>query len=106
VCPLQCNDLKVENSSLTGESEPVECTVEKQSDMVTEAKNFIFNSSLVMNGEARGVVVRTGDRSFIGCIAGLAGQTRQSKSSLEIEVEHGACTPTYLWPCRVYGGGG
>jgi len=99
--PLQCNDLKVENSSLTGESEPVECTVEKQSDMVTEAKNFIFNSSLVMNGEARGVVVRTGDRSFIGSIAGLAGQTRQSKSSLEIEVEHGACTPTYLWPRRV-----
>lgn len=38
--------------------------------------------------QARGVVIRTGDGSFIGSIAGLAGQTSNAKSSLEIEVEH------------------
>lgn len=48
---IAVTDLKVENSSLTGESEPVECTVDKQSDVVTEAKNVVFNSSLVMNGD-------------------------------------------------------
>jgi sodium/potassium-transporting ATPase subunit alpha len=85
---ITVGDLKVEQSSLTGENEPIECTVQKQSDMVTEAKNFVFNSSLVMEGDARGVVVRTGDHTFIGSIAGLAGQTRNTKSSLEIEVEH------------------
>ncbi len=41
--------------------------------MVTEARNIVFNSSLVMNGDGRGVVVRTGDNSFIGSIASLAG---------------------------------
>lgn len=38
--------------------------------------------------QARGVVIRTGDGSFIGSIAGLAGQTSNAKSSLEVEVEH------------------
>ena len=41
--------------------------------MVTEARNIVFNSSLVMSGDGRGVVVRTGDDTYIGAIAGLAG---------------------------------
>lgn len=85
---IHSSDLKIEMSSLTGESDAIECTPDKRSDMVTEARNVVFNSSLVMNGEGRGVVIRTGDASYIGAIAGLAGSTGQTKSSMEREVEH------------------
>ena len=56
-----------------GESDAVTCSPDKRSDMVTEARNIVFNSSLVMSGDGRGVVVRTGDDTYIGAIAGLAG---------------------------------
>ena len=45
---------QIEMSSLTGESDAIECTPEKKSDMPTEARNVIFNSSLVMNGDVSG----------------------------------------------------
>lgn len=53
-------------------------------------KVLVFVSALAFTDvlQARGVVIRTGDNSFIGSIAGLAGQTSNAKSSLEIEVEH------------------
>lgn len=37
-------------------------SVDKQHELPTEARNLVFMSSLAMNGEARGIVVRTGER--------------------------------------------
>ena len=54
------NQKKVECSSLTGESELVTIGVDAKSDIAAEARNLVFMSCLVMNGEGRGVVVRTG----------------------------------------------
>ena len=68
-------ELKVEMSSMTGEPDAIACFVEKQHDMPAEARNLVFNSALVMNGEGRGVVIRTGDHTMIGKIAGLAAST-------------------------------
>ena len=82
-------DFKVDLSSLTGESDAVECFVEKRSVMPTEARNLVFNSSLVISGDAWGIVHRTGDDTMIGSIAGLAGSTAQGKTSMEVEIEHG-----------------
>lgn len=61
-------DLKVDNSSLTGESEPQEriALPEGSKSRPVEAENLVFNSTLVVNGEAWGVVVRTGDHTLIG----------------------------------------
>ncbi|KAJ7144913.1 aminophospholipid-transporting P-type ATPase [Mycena crocata] len=81
-------DLKVDNSSLTGESEPQErfplpngCQTRP-----VEAQNLAFNSTLVVNGEAWGVVVRTGDQTFIGQIASLTGGESGNESPLAVEI--------------------
>ena len=79
-------ELKVEASSLTGESEAISCSVEAQHELPAEARNLVFNSSLVMNGEGRGVVVRTGDTTMIGSIAKLASQTATVETTMQIEV--------------------
>jgi len=63
------NGLKTELSALNGESEPVECEVRFCSDDVMYAKNIIFNSCLILEGEGLGIVVRTGNKTFIGSIA-------------------------------------
>jgi sodium/potassium-transporting ATPase subunit alpha len=76
----------VEMSSLTGESDAIECSVQRRSDVPAEARNFVFNSTLVMNGDGRGVVVRTADHTLIGAIAGLASGTTATRSNLEREV--------------------
>ena len=83
---VESNSLKVEMSSLTGESDAIEIGVDRRSDIANEARNIVFNSSLVMEGDAWGVVYRTGDATYIGTIAGLASSTSQSASSMDREV--------------------
>lgn len=70
-------DFYVSQSTLTGESMPVE----KHGNPVTaatrplELANVCFQGSSVVSGTARGVVVRTGDRTAFGAISRrLAGQ--------------------------------
>ncbi|KAJ7221560.1 aminophospholipid-transporting P-type ATPase [Mycena pura] len=81
-------DLKVDNSSLTGESEPQErFPLANGSDVrPVEAQNLAFNSTLIINGEAWGVVVRTGDHTFIGQIASLTGGESGNESPLAKEI--------------------
>lgn len=84
---IAANDLKVEMSSLTGESDAVECGPERRADLPTEAHNLLFNSSMIMNGDCYGVVYRTGDKSMIGVIAGMAGGSGQARrTTMEVEV--------------------
>ena len=49
-------DLKIDNSSLTGESEPQERYAKPDGANVrpVEAENLLFNSTLVVNGEGWG----------------------------------------------------
>jgi sodium/potassium-transporting ATPase subunit alpha len=81
-------DLKVDNSSLTGESEPQERhpLVNGSSHRVVEAENLVFNSTLIVNGEGWGVVARTGDHTFIGQIANMTGGESGNESPLAVEI--------------------
>ncbi|KAJ7684458.1 aminophospholipid-transporting P-type ATPase [Mycena polygramma] len=81
-------DLKVDNSSLTGESEPQERYPLPNGTEArpVEAQNLAFNSTLVVNGEAWGIVVRTGDHTFIGQIASLTGGESGNESPLAVEI--------------------
>jgi sodium/potassium-transporting ATPase subunit alpha len=51
---------------VTGESRPVAASVTAQHANPIEARNLVFSSSLVMTGSAVGVVIRTGDDTFLG----------------------------------------
>merc|ERR1712226_477439 len=86
---VKCDGLKVDNSSITGEAEPqsrsLVCT-KPQDTLQTE--NIAFFTSLCNEGKATGVVVRVGDDTMIGSIAGMAGGTKTTPTTIAIEIEH------------------
>ncbi len=79
---LGAEGLQCEVAALTGESAPVENAVDCRSDVPLEARNLVFASTLVVAGEGWGLVVRTGDSTLIGCIAGAAGAGAKHRRSL------------------------
>jgi sodium/potassium-transporting ATPase subunit alpha len=90
LCVIAATDLKVDNSSLTGEAEPQErkAVVSGPTVRAVEAENLVFNSTSIVSGEAWGVVVRTGDHTFIGQIAKLTAGESDNKSPLSVEIDH------------------
>lgn len=64
--------MKVDNSSLTGESEPQGRDSDQSTGEVLEAKNIAFFSTNCVEGSARGIVIRCGDNTVMGRIAALA----------------------------------
>lgn len=66
------HQFKVDNSSLTGESEPQSRGTECLNDNPLEAFNLAFFSTNCIEGTALGIVFSTGDRTVMGRIAGLA----------------------------------
>lgn len=73
---LSCKDLFVSQSSLTGESYPVEKSAVCGSGVAPlERSDTLFMGSNVVSGVALGLVVATGDRTVFGSLArGLAGK--------------------------------
>jgi len=68
----------VDEGVLSGESVSVSKNASVLSDEAKEifqAKNIAFASSLVASGEAEGVVINTGNRTFFGEVAKLTGET-------------------------------
>lgn len=83
---IECDNFKVDNSSLTGESEPQSRNAKVSKEIPMEAKNLAFYGTLALDGSAYGVVIRVGDNTLIGQIASLTGSEKKP-TSLEIEVK-------------------
>lgn len=73
---IEANDLFVSQSSLTGESEPIEklpqACDEKAS--ITDYSNLTFMGSNVISGSATAVVISTGDNTLFGSMASSVSQ--------------------------------
>ncbi|XP_006903563.1 PREDICTED: sodium/potassium-transporting ATPase subunit alpha-1-like, partial [Elephantulus edwardii] len=69
---ISANGCKVDNSSLTGESEPQTRSPDFTNENPLETRNIAFFSTNCVEGTARGIVVYTGDRTVMGRIATLA----------------------------------
>jgi magnesium-transporting ATPase (P-type) len=67
-------------SSLTGEPDAIEMGPEKRSLVPAEARNLVFNSTLVMNGEARGIVYKV---RRMGRAGGWASKSRTQRERVE-----------------------
>uniref|UniRef100_A0A8C5R901 Sodium/potassium-transporting ATPase subunit alpha n=1 Tax=Leptobrachium leishanense TaxID=445787 RepID=A0A8C5R901_9ANUR len=78
----------VDNSSLTGESEPQTRSPDCTHDNPLETRNITFFSTNCVEGTARGVVVATGDRTVMGRIATLASGLEVGKTPIAKEIEH------------------
>lgn len=80
--------LKVDNSPLTGESEPIGRTVDCTDENPLETKNLAFFGTLAVDGTAQGVVVNTGDDTVFGRIAGLAAGSSSETTTLQKDIHH------------------
>ena len=83
---LENFSLKVNESSLTGESEGVEKTAETipaGQVALGDQKNMVFSGSLVTYGRATVLVTGTGMNTELGKIASLMNQTQQRKTPLQ-----------------------
>jgi len=70
---VEAKNLLVDESILTGESEPVAKISEKieKGDQIFEAKNILFSGTSIVSGKAKGIVISTGKETEIGKIGKL-----------------------------------
>merc|ERR1719464_1841659 len=85
---IECRGFKVDNSSLTGESEPQARTPEFTHDNPLETKNLAFFSTNAVEGTATGMVVNIGDNTVMGRIAGLASGLESDETPIAKEIAH------------------
>lgn len=85
---LRCSNFQVDQSTLTGESNPIRKSYEAIDDEKSylEASNMVFAGTTVVSGTCRCVVVATGMRSEFGKIADLTQNTEKSLSPLQKEL--------------------
>ncbi|XP_074593049.1 sodium/potassium-transporting ATPase subunit alpha-like isoform X2 [Brevipalpus obovatus] len=79
---------KVDNSSLTGESEPQTRSPDFTHKNPLETRNLAFFSTNCVEGSAQGIVISTGDRTVMGRIANLASGLEMGQTPINREIEH------------------
>ena len=79
--------LKVDNASLTGESEPQTRDTEVNEENPMEATNLAFFLTAAVEGTATGIVVNCGDDTIMGRIARLVASTEQRKTPIQKEID-------------------
>jgi len=85
---MEARGFKVDNSSLTGESEPQARGPEHTHDNPLETKNLAFFSTNAVEGTAKGMVVNIGDNTVMGRIAGLASGLDTGETPIAKEIAH------------------
>ena len=85
---IEARNFKVDNSSLTGESEPQSRNAEFSHDNPLETKNLAFFSTNAVEGTAKGMVVNIGDHTVMGRIAGLASGLESGDTPIAKEIAH------------------
>jgi len=90
---LSASELVVDESVLSGESEPVE--KQAASDTI-EALSLAFSASTVVRGNANILVTETGRHTRIGSISELTQTTRADLTPMQKELQHFVRMITYL----------
>merc|ERR1711936_172768 len=85
---IEARGFKVDNSSLTGESEPQTRSPEFTNENPLEARNLAFFSTNAVEGTCIGMVVNIGDNTVMGRIAGLASGLEGGQTPIAKEIEH------------------
>ena len=85
---VEARGFKVDNSSLTGESEPQTRTPDFTHENPLETRNLAFFSTNAVEGTAKGIVVNIGDNTVMGRIAGLASGLDTGDTPIAKEIAH------------------
>jgi len=87
---LRAFETSVDNSILTGESEPQRrfATMERQTiNNITDYHNIVFAGTTLVSGVARGVVLATGKLTQFGRIVSISKDIKEPLSRLEKEID-------------------
>lgn len=86
---LSCENLKVDESALTGESVPVQKSsdVLKNNLILQEQKNMLFLGTSITNGKSTGIVVSTGKNTEIGKIALSLNEIDRIETPLQLKIK-------------------
>lgn len=87
---LECHNLQMNESSLTGESVGVEketSSIKGDAVPLADQKNMIFSGSLVIGGRGVMAVTATGMHTEIGKIASMMNETEEKKTPLQISLD-------------------
>ena len=92
---IEAKDLYVRESSLTGESDSIKKTpeLEKQDinndtiENITQLNNICFMGTNVISGSAKGIVIKTGDSTYLGKIAYTISDTK-NKTAFQKGIEN------------------
>lgn len=87
---LEAVNLSADESSLTGESTPVEKfeRAVKKELAVAERQNMLFASTIVAHGRGKGIVVATGMSTEFGKIAAMLHEEEKPRTPLELRLEY------------------
>ncbi|MBU1671205.1 MAG: cation-transporting P-type ATPase [Actinobacteria bacterium] len=86
---VQVNEMRVDNSALTGESEPQSRRSEAmiiENAALADLSNLVFAGTSVASGSGRAVVYSTGMNTEIGKIANLTQEVKEEPSPLQREM--------------------
>jgi len=83
---LDASEIRVDNSSLTGESNPVRRDSSVHPDVeLTDSQNIVFAGTSVVRGHGIGVIFATGMSTEFGKVARLTSEVASGMSPLELE---------------------
>lgn len=86
----QTMQLRVEESALTGESEPVEKDanyVGEKEQSIGDQHNMVFKGCTVVNGRGQAIVTATGMQTEMGKIAGLLNENTNEKTPMQKKLD-------------------
>lgn len=86
---LQVNNLRIDESSLTGESTTVEkiISIINKDAQVADQKNMVFSGTIAKEGTAKAVVITTGMNTEIGKIAHMVQETVEAETHLQKDIK-------------------
>ena len=83
---LQAEELQIDESTLTGESDPVSkkpSVLPDSTSVLGDCSNIAFKSTVITRGRGKGVVVTTGTQTEIGQIANILQTEKNERTPLQ-----------------------
>mgnify|MGYP005771725075 CR=1 FL=1 len=87
---IECNNLKIEEASLTGESTAIEKTIDTitiENSSIGDRKNIVYSGTLAINGKGKAIVTATGMQTEMGKIAHMLISQEDEQTNLQKKLE-------------------